>query len=291
MSILSNRQALKNAIIEIPLEDERYPTAWKEMANPPSCVYAIGNVSLLRERKLTVVGSRRTPTAVMKIGMELCKELSRHFTIVTGTADGGDSAAIEGALGSGKVICVLAGGFSSLPQGNLPLLERVAERGLLLSPCPFETPTMAYSYEYRNKLLAKLSEGTLVLSAGEKSGALITAKYAKAYKKPIFAFPYPPNVASGVGCNRLIKEGAYLTESAGDIAEKYGVNLTENEVKIPLSPDEERVYSLLEKGFPMHANEIAAKTGFPVFRLRGLLSALEIKGLILPTGGNTYVSV
>jgi DNA processing protein len=138
--------------------------------------------------------------------------------------------------------------------------------------------------------LAKLCEGILVLGAGEKSGALITAKYAESFQKPIFALPYPPNSSSGAGCNALIKRGAYLTESAGDIAEKYSLDLTEKKREILLSPDEQRLYEALQEG-EMHATELAAKTGIPVFKMRAILSSLEVKGVVVSLGGNRYATV
>ena len=281
----------QNNLTEIPISSPDFPKEWKELPDCPERLYAFGDISLLGKRKLAVVGSRRTPANALKLGVEIAKTLSYELVIATGTADGGDSAAIEGALlGSGRVICLLAGGFSALPQCNLTLLEKVAKRGLILSVHPFETEVRAFSYEYRNKLLAKLCQGVLVLGAGEKSGALITAKYAAAYKKEIFAFPYPPNSASGCGCNRLIKEGAYLTESAKDVAEKFGIDLTEKKREYTLTPDEEKLYACLKEG-EAHAGELAQKTGIPVFKLRAVLSSLEVKGLVVALGGNRYAAV
>ena len=280
-----------NNLTEIPYSSPQYPTAWKELSDPPERLYALGNVALLQERRFAIVGSRRTPANALKLGEEISKTLSQSFVIVTGTADGGDTAAIEGALkGSGKVICLLAGGFSALPQYNLALLEKVAKKGLILSPHPYETEVRAFSYEYRNKLLAKLCEGILVLGAGEKSGALITAKYAEAFQRPIFALPYPPTSASGVGCNALIKRGGYLTENAGDIAERYCIDLTEKKIEISLSSDEQKAYEALQEG-ESHATELAAKTGIPVFKLRAILSSLEVKGVVVSLGGNRYTVV
>ncbi len=282
---------LQNNLTEIPLSSPYFPNEWKELSDCPQKLYALGDIALLKERKLGIVGSRRTPANALKLGAEIAKTLSNAFVIVTGVADGGDSAAIEGALlGGGKVICLLAGGFSALPQCNLALLEKVAKRGLILSPHPFETEIRAFSYEYRNKLLAKLCQGVLVLGAGEKSGALITAKYAAAFDKDIFAFPYPPNSASGAGCNRLIKSGAYLTESAKDVAEKFGIDFTERKEEIHLTPDEEKLYACLKEG-EAHAGELAQKTGVPVFKLRAVLSSLEVKGLVVALGGNRYAAV
>jgi DNA processing protein len=278
-----------NNLTEIPYSSPDYPTAWKELSDAPEKLYALGNTSLLRERKFAIVGSRRTPTNALKLGEEIAKTLSSSFVILTGTADGGDTAAIEGALkGSGRVICLLAGGFSALPQYNLALLERVAKRGLILSPHPYDTEVRAFSYEYRNKLLAKLCEGVLVLGAGEKSGALITAKYAKEYEKKIFAFPYPPNAAAGVGCNRLIKQGGYLTEEAEDIARVLGLDLSKAEKAVALTADEEKIYGVLQELSEGHIAEISEKAGIPSFKARALLSSLEIKGVAVAVGGNRY---
>lgn len=288
---LSDVARLQEAIVEIPATAPEYPAPWKILSDSPKTLYALGNVSLLQTRTLTIVGSRRTPVNALKLGGEIAYELSAAFTLATGTADGGDEAAIEGALrGSGNVICLLAGGFSALPQANLGLLEKVATRGLLLAVHPFETPVRNYSYEYRNKLLAALSEGTFVLSAGEKSGALITARYAYKYKKPLFAFPYPPNAAAGCGCNAILKNGGHLVENSGDIAKYYGVELAPKK-QVTLTADEEKLYAFLQEKIQAHVGELGEATGLPVYRLRPLLTALEVKGLIVATGGNRYAIV
>lgn len=285
-------QNLKESISEIPMSAVNYPKALLDIADAPQRIYALGDVSLLGRRNIAVVGSRRTPSNALKLGAEITKTLSEEFVILTGVADGGDSAAIEGALrGSGRVICVLAGGFSALPQCNLSLLEKVAKKGLLLALHAFDTPVRAFSYGYRNKMLAALSDGVLVLGAGEKSGALLTAEHAIAYKKPIFAFPYSPNSSSGVGCNGLIKRGAFLTENAEDVAKRYGVDLTKNKKQVLLTADEEALLETLRELCEAHVNELSSKMGTPAFKLRAVLSALEVKGVIVSLGGNRYAIV
>ena len=288
--LLSRPEELKNQIVAIPREAADYPAQWRGLSDAPERVYALGDLRLLRRRKLAIVGSRRTPANALKLGAEIAKTLSGEFAIVTGTADGGDTAAIEGGL-DGGVICLLAGGFSALPQGNLPLLERVAKQGLLLAVHDFDVPVRNFSYGYRNKLLAALAEGVFVISAGEKSGALLTAQAAREFQKPLFAFPYPPNAQAGAGCNQLIKQGAYLVENAADIAEKFGVDLTETKRTVSLSADEESLYAALQELTEAHASELAAKTGVPVFKLRAILSSLEVKGLLVSLGGNRYAVV
>lgn len=279
-------------IVEIGAYSPEYPKEWQDLPDKPEKLYAVGNISLLKERKFTVVGSRTTPVNALKLGAKIAEEMTSAFVIVTGTADGGDAAAIEGALkADGRIICILAGGFSALPQANLSLLKRVAERGLLLSPHSLETPVRAFSYEYRNKLLATLGEGTLVLGAGEKSGALITAKYARKYGKTVFAFPYPPNSSAGSGCNALIKTGGYLVENAADIADKTGVDLSVKKPRISLSADEEKLLAALKASSEAHINELSERSGIPAFKARALLSALEVKGLVATIGGNRYAVV
>ena len=283
---MSFDKRLQNKIVSIPRGDKLYPKAWENLDDAPETLYAVGDLSLLTKRKFVVVGSRRTPVNAMKLGETIARELSSRFVIVTGAADGGDTAAIAGGLP--KVICILPGGFSAISQANLPILERVANDGLLLSLHPYETPVRTFSYEYRNKCMAALGEGVLVLGAGEKSGALITAKYAQEFSKKIFALPYPPNAASGVGCNLLIKNGGYLTENAGDVFAVYGMDDTQTQKRIELSSDEEKLYNVLRENAEGHVNELAAATGMPVFKLRAVLSALEIKGLAVSLGGNRY---
>ena len=286
--------------VEIDMRSKLYPSNWIFFSDAPERLYAIGDTSLLSSRAFTVVGSRRiTPTAA-RTGEAIVKDLSRAFTIVTGTADGGDTAAIVGALsGSGKIICLLAGGFSTLPQSNLSLLEQVARRGLLLALHDYDTPVRDYSYEYRNKLLAALGEGVIVLGAGNKSGALITAKYADKLQKPVFALPYPPLSATGEGCNALIKRGAHLTETAHDIFDLFDdIELVTSETPsetsrptVSLTPDEQTVASALRARGEAHITELVSDTRLPLFKLRAVLSALEVKRVAVGIGGNRFSSL
>jgi DNA processing protein len=278
---------------EISFDEPLYPSEWKTLADAPQKVYAVGDITLLKETKLTIVGSRRTPAAILKHTANLAKELSQALCLVTGIADGGDSAVMEGAIeGGGKLICVLACGFGALSQSNLALLERVAKCGLILSPYAFEVSVRSFSYEYRNKLLATLGVATFVIGAGEKSGALITAKYAKKLNKEIFAFPYPPNAVAGVGCNQLLKTGGRLVENAEDIFTVFGiVSEIEKIPSIQLNETEDKLYQVVKEMGEGHASELAQKAEIPLFKARAILSSLEVKGLIVSLGANRYAVV
>ena len=283
---------IEQNVVEISRQSPLYPAVWTAFSDAPDKLYAIGNTSLLQTRKLVVVGSRRTPVSALKLGVEICAQLSQAFTLCTGSADGGDMAAIQGGLKTGKIICLLPGGFGALPQSALTQLEQVAEKGLLLSPHPHDTPVRSFSYSYRNKLLAALGEGTFVLGAPEKSGALITANYAQKLGKQLFALPYAPNTSAGEGCNALIKQGAHLTETAEDILSVFGVKAeTQTAAVAQLSETESKLLAALKDSAEAHVNELVAQTGIPVFKIRAVLSALEVKGLVVALGGNRYAPV
>lgn len=279
-------------IVPIPVGNPYYPREWEELPDKPLVLYAQGNLDLLKGKKFAVCGSRRTPPAALKLTEKIAEELRLAFTVITGFSDGADVAALTGAIkGGGSAVCLLAGGFSFIPQTDTLLLEKVKERGLFLSPHRPEVPCRTFSYEYRNKLLAALCEGVLVTGADEKSGALISAKYAEKFGKKVFAFPYSPSAAMGVGCNKLIKSGGYLTETAADIFAAFGIKAESEKPRETLSGTEEQVMLVLREGTNLHVAELAEKTGVPIYKLAAILSSLEIKGYVVRVGGNAYAAV
>ena len=273
-------------ILPIFCGEEGYPTGWLSLQDAPICLYAKGNVRLLQRRMFTVVGSRRTTEGARKLGQTIAKDLSGCFAVVTGSADGGDEAALKGALEADSAVCLLAGGFGACPKENV-LLADVEKKGLLLAACPYDMPVRVYSYEYRNKLLAAMSEGVLVLGAAKKSGALITAKYAKEFDKKVFAIPYAPSVAAGEGCNALIKAGAYLTETASDVLGQYGLTVASKQ-SVVLTDTEKSVLNTLTELGDAHVTELSKASGIPTFKLTTILSSLEVKGVVVKLGGNRY---
>ena len=159
-----------------------------------------------------------------------------------------------------------------------------------MSVNPYDAPIRNYSYERRNKLLSACAEGVLVISAGEKSGALTTASYGQALKKPVFALPYPPDDVTGAGCNALIKKGAYLTENLIDISSHFGINLKEQNFSVSMTEEERKVYEHLLARGETHVSELARTLSLPPFKATALLSKMEVKGLVVPVGGNKYLA-
>lgn len=270
---------------------EAYPDTLKNIPCPPITLFCKGNINLLKQRCFAVVGSRKTPPNIIKECKNAANGLSRHFTVVTGMADGADAAAIEGALPSGKIISVLAYGFDHVyPALNEKLLHKVESNGLLITEYTPQIPPLNYNFPVRNRIIAGLSEGVLIVSAGKKSGAKITAGYALEYNRRVFAFPYSVGAGSGEGCNELIREGATLARDTLDVLTDFGLNFNPP-AEPELSEEEAEILKIIKDAGEAFAPHIAEKAGKPPFRIIPLLSSLEIKGMITRLGGNRFAAL
>lgn len=284
----------REGITPIPRISDGFFEEWREAENPPLVQYEKGNAALKKREKFVIVGSRRTPPETMKRTQSVAEEISGAFTVVTGNADGGDSAALAGAAKGKGGISVLAGGFCCLESMGSAKCD--FEKNLYVTEHTYSVAARKFSYERRNMMLAALGKGGLIVSAGEKSGALITAEFLKSAKKPLFAFPYSPESAAGRGCNALIKNGAYLAENARDIFEKLGYpsafqeGAQGEEKTAKLTDDEKKIYAALESAGKANINALAHVTGLPVWKLSGVIAAMEVKGVLMRTGGN-FVSL
>lgn len=275
----------------VTLLSDDYPKELKAIPAPPIVLFGKGNHALLKQRKFALVGSRLTPPWAESKGKEVAKRLSRSFVIVTGIAEGGDSAAIEGAYPSGNLIAVLPCGLNECyPAAHAALKEKIAKKGLLLTEYPPKEKLRKYYFHARNRILAGLAEGVLVISAGVKSGALITANRALEYGREVYAFPYSLGASQGAGCNELIKSGAYLATGAEDILSDFGISVAPEE-EAELDEGERRVLTVLREKGETHLTVIAQEAGLPVFEAMAVLSALEIKNLAVKAGGNRYAAL
>lgn len=277
----------KRGITCVTLNGVGYPDLLADIPAPPLVLYCRGRVELLKGECFAVVGSRRTPAATLAACKKISGELSSHFAVVTGVADGADSAAIRGALDTGNVICVLPGGHDYIyPSSNAELLRKVEEKGLVISEWPPHTAVLRYMFTVRNRIIAGLSRGVLVVSAPKKSGALITAGYAADYGRDVFAFPHSLGVFAGEGSNELIKNGAILCQNVLDILGGFGLEYKSEQKN--LSPQEEEVLKVLKTNGRAHIQAVASAAGLKTFQIVTILSSLEIKGLVVRCGGNIY---
>lgn len=278
-------------VVCITVKDTAYPEYLKNTPVPPLVLYCKGDLSLLKGKCFAVVGSRRTSPAALALCKDFVRRLSQYFVVVTGIAEGADSAAAAGAAESGKVICVLPCGLDrAYASGSEGMIRGVEKRGLLVSEYPPDIAPQRYMYSMRNRIIAGLSMGTLVVSAAKRSGALITANYAVEYGRELFAFPYGIGVASGEGCNDLIKKGAYLADNPLDVASVFGIEF-QPERENPLSSDEKALLAVLREQGQLHLEKLAAALNKRSYEVAAVCSLLEIKGLVVKTGGNRYAAV
>ena len=268
-----------------------YPEELKQIDEPPLALFCAGNRELLHRRKFCIVGSRMTPSWAEALTKRISGELSEYFVIVTGLAEGGDLAAVTGAQGSGNLISVLPCGLNECyPAAHHSYKKTIQERGLLLSEYPLDEKVHTYSFHARNRILAGLSEGVLVVSAGSRSGTSITAGKALDYGRDVFAFPYNAGAGQGKGCNELLKKGAQLVTDSEDILSFYGFSRAKAEMP-PLTDEEERVLCVLKAEGELHTAVIAERTGMKIYEASAVLSSLEMKGLAVKAGGNRYTAV
>lgn len=286
--------------------DETYPDMLQSSPQAPWVLYTMGNVHLLHEPGLAVVGTR-VPTAYgRKVGFTLAEELCRAgLTIVSGLARGIDSVVHEAALRcGGNTIAVLGAGVDIVyPSENRLLYEEIAQKGLLVSEYPPGTKALPGFFPRRNRIIAGLTWGTLVVEADERSGSLITADAALEAGRDVFAVPGPITSPKSRGALNLIKQGAKLVTCGTDVAEEYMWRLpnrstasAEREEGLVngmvssterLTNDEMKIYHMLEQG-PGTPDELLERTGWDFGHLHSVLLSLIIKKQISQLPGAIY---
>jgi DNA processing protein len=204
----------------VPLTDPRYPAKLKEIFDPPPLLFARGRIELLQELALGVVGTRRPTAYGIAAAARLAKDLSgAGLAIVSGMARGIDTAAHKAALeAGGATIAVFGCGIDEIyPSENRKLSERIAKEGLILSEFPMATPAYPQNFPIRNRIIAGVSVGVLVVEGGEYSGSAITAKLAAEQNREVFAVPGNITSKMSWGPNLLIKQGAKLVQEWNDV--------------------------------------------------------------------------
>jgi DNA processing protein len=284
----------------IHIDDAIYPKLLKEIANPPTVLYAIGNIDLLHTPQIAIVGTRK-PTIN---GRETAKQFAAYlakagFTITSGLALGIDGASHEGALQvGGNTIAVLGNGLHhSYPKSHRQLQSQIAEHGLLLSEFPPTTEPRAENFPKRNRIISGLSVATLVIEAAVKSGSLITANFACEQGREVFAIPGSIHNPQARGCHALIKNGAKLVETVTDVLEELQSLLqfqlefpqpTNNTENLSLSGLDKKLSNVLKyiDFCPTPIDVVIGRCGGEHDAIFAALMQLELAGYIIssPTG-------
>jgi len=281
----------------IGLFDPRYPALLKEIPGPPPILFVRGDIDLLAQPQLAIVGSRNPSASGSRLAHDFAASLSRHdLTITSGLALGIDAASHQGALNAdGKTIAVAGTGLDRIyPARHRELGHHIAEQGALVSEFPPGTPPVASNFPRRNRIISGLSLGTLVIEAAVKSGSLITARLAAEQGREVFAIPGSIHNPLARGCHMLIQQGAKLTMEVSDILEELAPLATfavEHEsTSTNVTPVSEAVFSdhpFLEKmGFePISVDALVERSGLTAEAVSSMLLTLEIQGVVASTGG------
>ena len=288
----------------VPITDPAYPPMLREIGGPPQLLFAKGDISILHNLQLAIVGSRNPTNNGYETAYSFSKYLAiQGLTITSGLALGIDAASHLGCLdANGKTIAVTGNGLDRVyPRKHHQLAHRIAEQGLLISEYLPGTKPLARHFPQRNRIIAGLSLGTLVVEAGTQSGSLITARRALEQNREVFAIPGSIHSPLARGCHHLIKQGtAKLVESAQDILEELGT-LANAQLEIGCSDDtagstrehsdNDTHQSVLDAmAFdPVSVDTLAQRTGMEVAALSSILLILELENKISAEGGGYYV--
>lgn len=288
----------------IPFFDKRYPAILKEIPDAPIGIYVFGNCDALQTRRtISVVGTRKASFYGIKSAHGIAKELAAaRWTVVSGLARGIDTAAHNGTLdGSGTTIAVLGCGLNIVyPPENLELYRKIAERGgAVISEFKLDRYADKRSFPKRNRIIAGLSAGMLVVESDEKGGSMLSAGFAADYGRTVFALPGRIDQVNSRGCHKLIREGATLITGAQDIIEEMeSVALQPKlalEFDVPetpplpaLSGDSAKVFQTLSNGETLSPDTIAERTGLPAASVLSKLLLLELDNLVVRKTDGSY---
>ncbi len=292
--------AKKNNIKILTIHDSAYPELLKEIYDPPLVLYVKGNFEPCDCNAIGVVGSR----GASFYGLSCAKEFSHYLskagiTIVSGMARGIDTSAHRAALDAGgrTIACLGSGLLNIYPPENEMLFEEISENGAVISEFPLDTEPLAQNFPVRNRVISGLSRGVLVVEANQKSGALITARFALEQSREVFAIPGKLSSDTSRGTNDLIKQGAKMVTRPEEILEDLRfnfepANLIEKELSggagYALASEELKVVNILDDE-PKCVDDISVLTGIKAQDLLVILTHLELKNIVKRLTGQTFV--
>jgi DNA processing protein len=283
--------------------DEKYPRMLKEIPDAPAILYTRGNYDWQEKPLIAIVGSRKFTNYGEQAAYSFATDLAKAgFIVVSGLALGIDSIAHKAALEAGaETIAVLGGGIddtSITPRSHLSLAKAVMNSGALISEYRPGAQADENTFPARNRIMAGMSLGTLVIEAAENSGTLITARLALDYNREVFAVPGSVFSPTSIGTNTLIKSGAKMVASVQDILEELPIarknKLPEENVSrnpdISLSEEEEKIFQTLSHE-PLHVDKIIKAARLETPSAISALTMLEIKSLAKNIGGMNYIKI
>lgn len=289
----------KLGIAVLTWEDEDYPRLLADLRSidhAPPVLYLRGSLAETDEWSLAVVGTRRATPYGRQVTHQLASELAANgLTIISGLARGLDAEAHEAALAAGgRTIAVLPCGLDTIyPPEHRHLAAEVMQCGAVMTMFPLGTMPGAANFSARNRLLSGLARGVVVTEAGEKSGALITARHALEQGRDVFAVPGNITARGSLGTNQLIQDGAHPVLSVQDVLDVLNLErvaaYADAREHLPAMSDDERAVVKSLGAEPLHVDELVQRCGLAVHTVNSALVTLELKGMVRQVGPMTYV--
>jgi DNA processing protein len=287
----------KYGIHVVTWEDDSYPRRLKTIDQSPPVLYVRGELSPEDEWAVAVVGTRKISRYGSQVAQELGAFLAQQgITVVSGLARGVDATAQRAALDAGgRSIGVMGHGLDRVyPPENRGLAKQLLENGALVSDYAIGVPPDSANFPPRNRIISGLSIAVVIVEAGYKSGALITAGFAAEQGREVFAAPGDMFRPQSRGANRLIRDGAHPLLDFEQLLEALDLEyMTEHKsarVTLPSDATEAKLFEVLGRE-PMHVDEIRAKADLPIEQVSSTLALMELKGMVRQVGGMNYVAV
>ncbi len=292
-------QAVELGISIVTLFDPSYPPLLREIEAPPAVLYIRGGETIDTRRTIAIVGTRRASGYGRAMAERLARDLGAlGLFVVSGLAIGVDTAAHRGALtAEGKTVAVLGSGFlHPYPATNRKLIDEISRSGAVVSEYSLDTHPTKWTFPQRNRTIAGLSRGVVVVEAPERSGALITARLALEQGHEVFAVPGNVISTASAGTNRLIKDGAKLVENVDDILSEFpdlavlknGPSKTAKPDLSALTEEQCRIYDMVGLE-PLHIDDIISRGSFSPTEAAHTLLLLQMKNLIQEIEGRRYI--
>ena len=278
---------------EVNYEDEFYPDRLREIDNPPQKLYVLGDETILNTQCLSIVGSRNCTEYGVEMATKFANDLAKiGITIVSGMARGIDSQAHLGAIEvKGKTIAVLGSGFKHIYPSKKVYKQILKNGGAVITEYEEDVEVFSQGFRDRNRIVAGLSIGTLVIEAKEHSGTGITAEYVKKYGRELFCIPHLIGDRSGIGTNRLLKRGAKLVTGVEDILQYFEnverIETEEKEFEIEVPEEYRKIYDKIQRE-PINADEISKTIKKPISEVNTILTMLELEGFIESIPGSYF---
>ncbi len=287
----------KHSVGALTWQDEAYPARLRNIAQSPPVIYMRGELIERDDWAIAVVGTRKMTSYGRQVAEELGRFLANQgITVVSGLAKGIDAVAQQAAIrAGGRSIAVLAHGLHMIyPAENRNLAHSIETNVALISDYAMGIPPDSANFPPRNRIISALSRATVVVEAGKRSGALITAQFAVEQGRDVFAVPGGIYAPQSKGPNRLIRDGAHALLSFDQLLEALDLEFMHHQqtarASLPKDATQAKLYGILSPE-PMHVNEIGNLAEMPIDQVSSALALMELKGMVRQVGGMNYVLV